>query len=98
MVLWDSIKDNPLKELKISPIVAIPHKSKDCQSIMDLSFHLRLKNGVVWASVNNTTKKTAPAGAIDQIGECLLHIIHAFVEAADGAKIFMAKLDIKDGF
>jgi hypothetical protein len=29
LVLWDSIKDNPPKELKISPIAAIPHKSKD---------------------------------------------------------------------
>jgi hypothetical protein len=25
---WDSIKDNPPVELKISPIAAIPHKSK----------------------------------------------------------------------
>ncbi len=29
LVRWDAIKDNPLKELKISTIVAIPHKSKD---------------------------------------------------------------------
>jgi hypothetical protein len=29
LVQWDAIKDNPPKELKISPIVAIPHKSKD---------------------------------------------------------------------
>ena len=59
---------------------------------------MRFKNGVVWASVNNTTEKTAPTGAIDQIGECLSRIIHAFAEAADGPEIFMAKLDIKDGF
>jgi hypothetical protein len=43
LVLWDSIKDNPPKELKISPIAAIPHKSKDFRSILDLSFRLRLK-------------------------------------------------------
>jgi hypothetical protein len=29
LVQWDSIKDNPPKELKISPIAAIPLKSKD---------------------------------------------------------------------
>ncbi len=29
LVQWDSIKDNPPKELKISPIAAIPHKSKN---------------------------------------------------------------------
>ena len=28
LVAWDSIKDNPPPELKISPIVAIPHESK----------------------------------------------------------------------
>ena len=48
--------------------------------------------------MNDTTEKTAPAGAIDQIGECLSRIIHAFAEADDDAKIFMAKWDIKDGF
>ena len=26
LVAWDSIKDNPPTELKISPIAAIPHK------------------------------------------------------------------------
>jgi hypothetical protein len=44
LVLWESIKDNPPKKLKISPIAAIPHKSKDSRSILDLSFRLRLKN------------------------------------------------------
>jgi len=48
--------------------------------------------------VNNTTEKAAAAGAIDQIGECLSRIIHAFAEADDEANIFMAKWDIKDGF
>ena len=40
IVLWDDIKDNPPKELKISPITAIPHKSKAFRSILDLSFQL----------------------------------------------------------
>jgi hypothetical protein len=43
LVAWDFIKDNPLVELKISPIMAIPHNSKQFQSILDLFFHLRLK-------------------------------------------------------
>jgi hypothetical protein len=91
-------KTTPPKEFKISPIAAIPHTPKDYQSILDLSFRLRLKNGGVRASVNNTTEKRAPAGAIDQIGECLSYIIHALAEADEDAKIFMAKWDIKDGF
>lgn len=80
MVEWDSIKDNPPRELKISPIAAIPHKSKAFRSILDLSFALRLKNGGVRMSVNDTTEKTAPAGAIDQIGHVLQRLIHAFAE------------------
>ena len=48
--------------------------------------------------MNDTTKKTATSGAIDQIGECLSRIIHAFAETDDASKIFMAKWDIKDGF
>jgi hypothetical protein len=43
-------------------------------------------------------EKTALGGAIDQIGECLSRIIHAFAEAEEDAKVFMEKWDIKDGF
>ena len=48
--------------------------------------------------VNATTIKTAPKGAIDQLGHLLTCIIHAFAEAKNNAHIFMAKWDIKDGF
>jgi hypothetical protein len=68
MVAWDDIKDDPPPQLKVSPIAAIPHKSKAFRSILDLSFRLRLKNGGVLAAVNDTTVKTAPQGAIDQLG------------------------------
>jgi hypothetical protein len=67
-------------------------------SILELLFQLQLKNGRVLAAVNDTTKKTALKGVIDQIGECLAWVIHAFAEAEDDAKIFMAKWDTKDGF
>jgi hypothetical protein len=67
LVAWDSIKDNPPAELKISPIPAIPHKSKQFRSILDLSFHLQLKQGGILRLVNATTVKTAPKGAIDQL-------------------------------
>jgi hypothetical protein len=98
LVPWDDIKDNPPPQLKISPITAIPHKSKAFRSILDLSFRLQLKNGGVLAAVNDTTVKSAPKGAIDQIRECLSHIVHAFAEASKDANIFMAKWDINDGF
>jgi hypothetical protein len=99
IMAWDDIKDNPPRELNISLITAIPHKSMAFCSILDLSFRgLKLKNGGVLASVNNTMEKTAPKGAIDQIGECLLQIIHTFAEVDKAAKLFMAKWDIKNGF
>ncbi len=48
--------------------------------------------------VNATTVKTAPKGAINQLGHSLARIIHAFSKTKDDARIFMAKWDIKDGF
>jgi hypothetical protein len=38
VVAWDNIKDDPPPQLKVSPIAAIPHKSKAYRSILDLSF------------------------------------------------------------
>ena len=63
-----------------------------------MSFHLRLKQGGILPSVNATTIKTVPRGAINQLGHSLMHIIHAFAKTKDKARIFMAKWDIKDGF
>jgi hypothetical protein len=38
LVLWDDIKQDPPKELKISSIAIIPHKSRKFRAILDLSF------------------------------------------------------------
>ena len=97
-VLWDDIKDSPPPQLKISPIAAIPHKSKPYRSILDLSFSLALQDGTHLASVNDATTKTAPKASIDQLGHSLSRLIHAFAEAKEDDKIFMAKWDVKDGF
>jgi hypothetical protein len=98
VVLWDDIKENPPPQLKISPLAMIPHKSRQFRAILDLSFRLRLKDGTHVPSVNEATTLEAQAGAIDQMGHSLQRIIHAFAEADEDAKIFMAKYDIKDGF
>ena len=45
VVLWDDIKVNPPKQLKVSPIVMIPQKSCLLRTIFDLSFGIRLANG-----------------------------------------------------
>ncbi len=98
VVEWEEIRGNPPPQLKISPVAAIPHNSKPYRSILDLSFRLRLEEGGVIPAVNDTTSKTAPQGACDQIGHALKRLIHAFAEAGDDEKVFMAKWDIKDGF
>jgi len=98
VVLWEEIKGNHPRQLKVSPVAAIPHKSRAYRSILDLSFSLRLREGGTLPSVNDTTTKLAPRGAIDQLGHSLKRIIHAFAEAEDDAVILLAKWDIQDGF
>ena len=56
VVLWDDIKHDHPKQLKISPVAAIPHKSRAYRSILDLSFALRLDDGGTVPSVNDTPK------------------------------------------
>ena len=98
VVLWDDIKDSPPSQLKISPIAMIPHKSRKFRAILDLSYRIQLADNEKIPAVNESSVKTAPAGAIDQLGQSLSRIIHAFAQADTDAKIFMANWDIKDGF
>jgi hypothetical protein len=81
VILWDNIRHDPPPQLKISPIAVVPHKSKAFRSILDLSFTLRLTTGSSIPSVNDTTTKTAPTAAVDQLGHALSRLIHAFAEA-----------------
>jgi hypothetical protein len=96
-VCWDEIQNDPTKNLKISPIAMIPHKSRGYRAILDLSYSIRLHERTL-ASVNETMVKTAPQGSIDQMGHALSRIVHAFAKAEDDSMIFLAKWDIKDGF
>ena len=98
VVLWDDIKENPPEQLKVSPIAMIPHKSRMFRAILDLSFAVKLKSGERLSSVNESSEKQASRGAIDQLGHSLQRIIHAFAQAGEDEKVFMAKWDIKDGF
>lgn len=98
VVKWNDIRHDPPIQLKISPVAMVPHNSRPYRAILDLSFPVRLSPSEIVPSVNSTSTKTAPKGAIDQIGHVLPRIIHAFAAVEDEAKIFMAKWDIKDGF
>ena len=98
LIHWNDIKHAPPPNLKISPVAMMPHKSRPYRAILDLSFPVRLTPSEVVPSVNTSTTKVGPQGAIDQLGHVLPRIIHAFATAEDDAVIFMAKWDIKDGF
>jgi hypothetical protein len=99
LVRWDDIKDNPPPNLKISPIAAIPHKSRTWRMILDLSHGVTL-NGIKHASVNDATNKSvAPAEAMAELGRVLPRLIYAVANAPDGqGPILFSKLDIKDGY
>ena len=73
----------------VSPLSAIPHKSKAFRMILDLSFSLKLTPKGRVLSVNEKSEKTAPGYTIDQIGHLLLILIHVFSEAPEGDNIFL---------
>ena len=98
LIPWTSIRHNPPRQLKISPIAMVPHKSRRFRVILDLSFSPKDEQQQRIPSVNSTTVKTAPAASIDQLGQALARIIHAFATAPLADPIYMAKWDIKDGF
>jgi hypothetical protein len=75
LVYWDDIKNNPPPNLKISPIAAIPHKSRKWRMILDLSHGVTLRN-VKHPSVNEATNPTvAPKHSMAELGNVLPHII-----------------------
>ena len=51
LIKWDDIKHNPPINLKVSPLAAIPHKSRDFRMILDLSYNIKV-NGIKLQSVN----------------------------------------------
>ena len=97
--LWDDLKTDLPPKLKISPIAAIPHKSRKFRMILDLSKGVRLL-GVDMPSVNEATDKTvAPQESMAHLGTVLPRLIYAAATAPESkGPILFAKFDIKDGY
>ena len=96
--LWEELKKNLPRKLKLSPLAMIPHKSRKFRAILDLSFELAIA-GYMLPSVNDATRDTAPEDAIGQIGSVLPRIIEAMANATDlETDLMFSKLDITDGF
>jgi hypothetical protein len=99
LVFWDNIKHNPPANLKISPIAAIPHKSRKWRMILDLSHGVAINNKR-HPSVNESTNPTiGPKEAMAELGNVLPRLIYAVATAPDvGGPILFSKIDIKDGY
>ena len=97
-VKWGDIKNNIPKNLKISPIDMIPHKSRQFRAIIDLSFQLKM-NGKKMPSVNSATKAQAPQKSMAELGNVLKRIVFNMATNYNKQLPFIfSKCDIKDGF
>ena len=98
---WEELKNRPdhlfPADMKLSPLSAVHHKSRNWRAILDLTWMRKDVGGNV-PSVNANTTKSAPRGAMDQIGHALDRVIHAVATAPEGKKIYFAKWDVRDGF
>jgi hypothetical protein len=99
LVNWDDIKNNFPKNLKISPLAAVPHKSRVYRIIVDLSFQL-LVNGNKLDSVNDSSDKSlAHQESMYELGNVIPHIIWTMALSKEKTTPFMfTKVDLKDGY
>ena len=48
IVKWRDIRENMPSELKVSPLAAVPHKSRKWRAILDLSFQVKVEVSGGW--------------------------------------------------
>ncbi|MCA1807601.1 MAG: hypothetical protein LC687_07120, partial [Actinobacteria bacterium] len=100
-ILRQQIIDGSHRNTKISPIAAIPHKSRLFRMILDLSNKgQRRLDPALKLSVNELTNEdAAPSQSMDELGSTLGRIIYAVGSwPTSKGPILFCKLDIKDGF
>ena len=103
LIPWRKIRKQLLRGLhkntKVSPIAAIPHKSRLFRMILDLSRKGQRRNSTATAVNELTDIDAAPRHSMDQLGSVLGRIIYILGdESTDPEPILFCKLDIKDGF
>jgi hypothetical protein len=99
LVNWDDIKHNFPKNLKISPLAAVAHKSRVYRMILSLSFQL-LVNGNKLDSVNDSSNKSlAHQESMYKLGNVIPRIIWTMALSKDKTTPFMfTKVDLKYGY
>ena len=86
---WSKLRERylegELSNLKISPIAAIPHKSRKYRMILDLSLKGQGRNGEeARPAVNELTDKdAAPNHSMKQLGQVIPRIIHTLANCAE---------------
>ena len=100
LVNWDDIKDNPPEALKVSPLAAVPHKSRDYRMILDLSFPLQPdKDSAPYTPVNAIPPHpSVPTHSMAELGNVLRRIIWTLATTPETGPFFFCKVDLKDGF
>jgi hypothetical protein len=100
LIPWEELKKNLPQNIRISPIAAIPHKSRDFRMILDLSYMFNF-DGTPWPSVNDSSDvaQAPPFRAMSQLGQVLSRLVHTLATSPEenGPWVFI-KLNIKDGF
>ena len=99
LIPWASISASFPATLKISPIAAVPHKSRLYRMILDLSFQVRLLTGERVPSVNDSSNKSlAFHASMRQLGLVIPRIIWTLATAPSSTPFSFVKFDIKDGY
>jgi hypothetical protein len=98
-VKWEDIRHNPPANLNISPIAAIPHKSRQFRMILDLSFELKVNQSLLKSVNDSSNKGIAPHEDMYKLGNVIPRIIWAMATAPDtGVPILFSKIELKDGY
>jgi hypothetical protein len=99
LINWVNIRNNIPPNLKVSPIVAVPHKSRLYRMILDLSYQIKI-NGKKLQLVNDTSNKSlAPQHAMYELGNVIPRLIWAMATSNDNITPFLfTKVDLKDGY
>ena len=96
LVKWKDIKHNFPKKLKISPIAAIPHKSRLYRMILNLSYQLKLHQKNLKSVNESTNRKLAPQHSMLELGNVIPRLIHAMAAAPyNGVPLLFTKIDLK---
>ena len=99
LVDWETLKQEGIPpNLKVSPIAAIPHKSRLFRMILDLAFDIRV-NGKLLGSVNDSSDKSlAPAHSMFELGNVIPRIVWVLAKADPNLPFLISKIDLKDGY